>query len=151
MPHHYFRRNCVRGVIFLRSPLPVCRTTCSDDPLNQRFPGWDDACKNMVQTVIGSSEAMARVTGIGEVFFKVKDPEKTRNWYKEHLGFNTDEYGSNFEWRQADAGTEKRFHTMVSIQARQRLLRRALYDELSGHRHGRPCQSSERQRCRDRR
>lgn len=50
---------------------------------------------------------MARVTGIGGVFFKVKDPEKTRNWYKEHLGFNTDEYGSNFEWRQATPGPKK--------------------------------------------
>ena len=36
---------------------------------------------------------MERATGIGGIFFKVEDPEKTRNWYKEHLGFNTDESG----------------------------------------------------------
>jgi len=50
-----------------------------------------------------------RVTGIGGVFFKVNDPEKTRAWYQEHLGLNTDKYGSNFEWRQADEGIEKAF------------------------------------------
>ncbi len=50
-----------------------------------------------------------KVNGIGGVFFKVKDPEKTRNWYKEHLGLNTDQYGTNFEWRQADEGLDKGF------------------------------------------
>ena len=52
---------------------------------------------------------MKRVTGIGGVFFKVKDPSMTRDWYNQHLGFNTDEYGSNFEWRQADEGVKKGF------------------------------------------
>ena len=52
---------------------------------------------------------MERATGIGGVFFKVKNPEETRAWYKEHLGLNTDEYGSNFEWRQADDGSKKGF------------------------------------------
>ena len=49
------------------------------------------------------------VNGIGGIFFKVKDPAKTRDWYREHLGLNTDEYGSNFEWRQADEGVKKGF------------------------------------------
>jgi catechol 2,3-dioxygenase-like lactoylglutathione lyase family enzyme len=42
------------------------------------------------------------VTGIGGIFFKCKDPQQLKNWYEEHLGFNTDEYGTNFEWRQMD-------------------------------------------------
>lgn len=52
---------------------------------------------------------MERVTGIGGVFFKVKDTEKTRQWYRDHLGFNIDQHGTNFEWRQADEGTLKGF------------------------------------------
>lgn len=40
-----------------------------------------------------------RVTGIGELFFKTKDPKKTKDWYKKHLGFNTDDYGCTFWWR----------------------------------------------------
>jgi catechol 2,3-dioxygenase-like lactoylglutathione lyase family enzyme len=37
-----------------------------------------------------------RVTGIGGLFFKTKDPKATKEWYKNHLGFNTDEYGCTF-------------------------------------------------------
>lgn len=45
---------------------------------------------------------MKRVTGIGGIFFKSKNPDKIKEWYKKHLGFNTDQWGTNFEWRQAD-------------------------------------------------
>ena len=52
---------------------------------------------------------MKRVTGLGGIFFKCKDPEKIRNWYRTHLGIDTDEYGSCFEWKQADDPTKKGF------------------------------------------
>ncbi len=41
---------------------------------------------------------MKRVTGIGGIFFKSKDPAKINEWYKTHLGLNTSEYGVSFEW-----------------------------------------------------
>jgi predicted enzyme related to lactoylglutathione lyase len=50
-----------------------------------------------------------RVTAIGGVFFKCKDPKATRQWYATHLGLQTDPYGTNFEWRQADEGKRKGF------------------------------------------
>lgn len=50
---------------------------------------------------------MKRVTGIGGIFFKCQDPEKIKEWYKTHLGFNMDAYGAKFEWRQADDSTQK--------------------------------------------
>lgn len=37
---------------------------------------------------------MKRVTGIGGVFFKSKDPEQLRAWYQKHLGLEFDAYGS---------------------------------------------------------
>lgn len=43
---------------------------------------------------------MKRVTGLGGVFFKCKDPKKMKSWYEKHLGFKTDDYGGAFEWRQ---------------------------------------------------
>jgi catechol 2,3-dioxygenase-like lactoylglutathione lyase family enzyme len=49
---------------------------------------------------------MKRVTGIGGIFFKCNDPEKVNQWYKDHLGFDTDKYGTKFEWRQADDATQ---------------------------------------------
>lgn len=50
---------------------------------------------------------MKRVTGIGGIFFKCKDPEKMKEWYKTHLGFNMDPYGAKFEWLQGDGATNK--------------------------------------------
>lgn len=44
---------------------------------------------------------MGRVTGIGGVFFRCKDAAAQRDWYKKHLGLETDEYGTNFAWRSA--------------------------------------------------
>ena len=39
---------------------------------------------------------MARVTGLGGVFYKVADPASTRAWYAEHLGMAVDDYGCSF-------------------------------------------------------
>ncbi len=50
-----------------------------------------------------------KVTGIGGIFFKCKDPKKIREWYRKHLGLNTNQYGSVFEWRQGADTTKKGF------------------------------------------
>ena len=52
---------------------------------------------------------MKKVTGIGGVFFKCKDPDAIKAWYKTHLGLDTDQYGTTFEWRQGDDSTKKGF------------------------------------------
>jgi len=46
---------------------------------------------------------MARVTGLGGIFYKVADPAATQAWYKEHLGIGGD-WGAVF--RYADEGSE---------------------------------------------
>jgi predicted enzyme related to lactoylglutathione lyase len=50
---------------------------------------------------------MKKVTGIGGVFFKCKNPKAINEWYKLHLGFDTTPYGTSFEWREADDSTKK--------------------------------------------
>ncbi len=47
-------------------------------------------------------ESKKRVTSIGGIFFKCKDPDHIKSWYNKHLGLNTDAYGTSFEWRHAD-------------------------------------------------
>ena len=54
-----------------------------------------------------TNQAMKKVTGIGGIFFKCKDPNKMREWYKTHLGLQTDQYGTSFEWRLADDPSKK--------------------------------------------
>ena len=43
-----------------------------------------------------------RVTGLGGFFFKTKNPQKTKKWYKDHLGLPVDDYGCTFWWKDAD-------------------------------------------------
>ena len=50
---------------------------------------------------------MKRVTGIGGIFFKCNDPEKTRDWYGKHLGIESQKWGAVFEWRDADDANKK--------------------------------------------
>ncbi|MDB5228847.1 MAG: hypothetical protein JWN78_3040 [Bacteroidota bacterium] len=50
-----------------------------------------------------------KVTGIGGIFFKCKDPKKMRAWYSTHLGLITNGYGAVFEWRQGADTSQKGF------------------------------------------
>src|ERR1700754_3673488 len=50
-----------------------------------------------------------RVTGIGGIFFKAKDPAALKAWYSKNLGMKMGEYGSNFEWHQGMDSTKKGF------------------------------------------
>jgi predicted enzyme related to lactoylglutathione lyase len=44
-------------------------------------------------------EAMSRVTGIGGIFIKAKDPAMLRAWYKKHLGIDVQAWGGTaFRW-----------------------------------------------------
>ncbi|HWV69192.1 VOC family protein [Chitinophaga sp.] len=50
---------------------------------------------------------MKKVTGIGGIFFKCKDPNKMKDWYQKHLGLNTNDYGATFEWYEGADSTKK--------------------------------------------
>ena len=46
---------------------------------------------------------MKRVTGIGGVFFKSKDPKALGEWYRKHLGMDLEAWGGMaFKWASAD-------------------------------------------------
>jgi predicted enzyme related to lactoylglutathione lyase len=45
---------------------------------------------------------LARVTGIGGVFFKSEDPIKLRKWYEDNLGIQSDAYGKTFLWNATE-------------------------------------------------
>lgn len=47
---------------------------------------------------------MKKVTGIGGIFFKCRDPKKIREWYNTNLGMATDDYGVTFEWFEDNKG-----------------------------------------------
>ena len=71
--------------------------------------GLGFALDHLITNKTNGDIKMKRVTGIGGIFFKCKDPGKMRAWYKTHLGLNTNEYGCVFEWRHATDSTQKGF------------------------------------------
>jgi catechol 2,3-dioxygenase-like lactoylglutathione lyase family enzyme len=46
------------------------------------------------------SDNTEKITGIGGIFFKVRDPERMAAWYLEHLGIATEEGHADFVWRE---------------------------------------------------
>lgn len=56
------------------------------------------AFTSTAQTTSQNTEPMKRVTGIGGIFFKCKDPQAMKQWYEEHLGIPQDPYGYTFKW-----------------------------------------------------
>lgn len=56
-----------------------------------------------------SGKTHKKVTGIGGIFFKCKNPQQMRDWYKANLGLNTNPYGAVFEWYQGADSTKKGF------------------------------------------
>lgn len=60
---------------------------------------------------------MKRVTGIGGVFFKAKDPAALREWYRCHLGIDVQDWGGAvFSWSDA-SGAPTAGTTTWSISA----------------------------------
>ena len=67
------------------------------------------AVKTIITTPPNNQQKLKKVTGIGGIFFKCKDPNKMKDWYKTHLGLNTNQYGTVFEWHQGEDSTKKGF------------------------------------------
>ncbi len=67
------------------------------------------AFKSIITNNSNDNSNLKRVTGIGGIFFKCRDPKKMREWYQTHLGLNTNQYGAVFEWYQGADSTKKGF------------------------------------------
>jgi len=71
------------------------------------FSGF--AFKTLLTGENGAIQKPKKVTGIGGIFFKCKDPKKMRDWYRANLGLETNQYGTVFEWYQGADSTKKGF------------------------------------------
>src|SRR4051794_11985083 len=56
-----------------------------------------------------------RVTGIGGVFFKAKDPKAMYAWYEKHLGMKHDRALQSVDFPSKDAQTGEEAHTYWSL------------------------------------
>ena len=84
--------------------------------LSPHIAGWTIESKiKLAQTIVDKIAATffskeklepkkieKRVTGIGGIFFKSTNSKDLKEWYKKHLDFNINEYGSTFWWKTID-------------------------------------------------
>ena len=52
------------------------------------------------------NDTTPKVTGIGGIFFRSKNPRAVREWYSKNLGLAVNDYGSSFEFRNANRPEE---------------------------------------------
>lgn len=69
--------------------------------------GFGFVCKSLIVHQNKNASNMKKVTGIGGIFFKCKDPKKVTEWYQKHLGLTTNPYGATFEWYESEDSTKK--------------------------------------------
>ena len=69
--------------------------------------GFGFALHSVITAKAMATEQNRKVTGIGGIFFKCKDPGKVREWYKTNLGFAANKYGMNFTWYEGWDSTKK--------------------------------------------
>ncbi len=78
-------------ILFLASVVAACNSASVKN---------DDPKKAAVM------DTTPRVTGIGGIFFKSRNPKETQEWYGKNLGLSIDQYGSPFEFRNANRPDE---------------------------------------------
>jgi predicted enzyme related to lactoylglutathione lyase len=62
--------------------------------------------KPATHTPTSPDDVTPKVTGIGGIFFLTNNPQETREWYAQNLGFDVTEWGSTFETRNIDKPDE---------------------------------------------
>jgi len=82
-----------KNIIF--TGLVLLCIACNDDTTNQLYNLTNNT------EIISSADTTPRITGIGGLFFVSEKPDSLQMWYKEKLGFKTDDYGAVFEFRNA--------------------------------------------------
>jgi len=92
------------------------------------------AFKSVTTEKGNSQQSIKKVTGIGGIFFKCKDPKKIREWYKTNLGLNTNDYGAVFEWRQGADTTKKGFTQWSPFNEKTRYFEPSTKDYMINYR-----------------
>ena len=65
-----------------------------------------DKTHKQEQTGPAARDTTPKVTGIGGIFFFSDDPKAIKEWYGKNLGLAIDDYGSSFEFRNANRPDE---------------------------------------------
>jgi predicted enzyme related to lactoylglutathione lyase len=89
--------------LILKLSIVIIITGCN--PTNNSENKMDKQNKEPADR-ISANDTTPRVTGIGGIFFFSDNPDETKEWYRKNLGLETNEYGSSFEFRNANRPEE---------------------------------------------
>ncbi len=82
-------------IILLAFIFSACNSTTNNNNMN------DKTEKNSENEKVANDTA-PKVTGIGGIFYKSKNPNELKEWYGKNLGLAINEWGSAFEFRNAN-------------------------------------------------
>jgi predicted enzyme related to lactoylglutathione lyase len=82
--------------------IAVLLTSCNSSTSKNNELKKNDSIELKKEVTFILKDTTPKVTGIGGIFFKSKNPTKTIEWYGENLGLAIDDYGSPFEFRNAN-------------------------------------------------
>ncbi len=90
----------ITKIIFLAILAASCNTT------NNKNDNMNDLTDSPEQKETVINDTTPKVTGIGGIFFRSKNHQETSEWYGKNLGLAIDNYGSAFEFRNANNPNE---------------------------------------------
>lgn len=95
-------RKIVAGTVLmiLSAAIFVCCTDGNQKDSTMKKEKEQSADKN------AQTDTTPKVTGIGGIFFFSEDPEELKGWYEKNLGLATNDWGSSFEFRNANRPDE---------------------------------------------
>lgn len=76
------------------------------DATTNKNNDMEDAKNQPEMNETPATDAAPKVTGIGGIFFFSENPKETKEWYGKNLGLEIDDYGSVFEFRNANRPDE---------------------------------------------
>lgn len=91
-------------IIFKITMLCILLISCTQT--KNKSNSMADKSNKSEQTSQNPNDDTPKVTGIGGIFFFSEDPAKAKQWYAENLGLEVNEWGSSFEFRNANRPEE---------------------------------------------
>ncbi len=77
--------------------------------------------KTLMVSTSNENTELKRVTGIGGIFFKCKNPKLMREWYQVHLGLSTNQYGCVFDGDKGRIVHKRDLHNGVRLTKKQNI------------------------------
>ncbi len=87
-------------------PLKEMITNAKNEDFNEWLISTIEELNNSEEQETVMNDTTPKVTGIGGIFFRSNNPKEIKEWYGKNLGMAIDEYGSPFEFRNANRPDE---------------------------------------------